>query len=248
MSKILLEVACANLQSVRAAVEGGADRIELCAALGAGGLTPSDGFIREALRISTVPVFVMIRPREGDFLYSEDEFKIMLQDLARCRELGVTGVVTGMLTAAGQVDKSQVARFLGSSGDMQVTFHRAFDLSRDAAESLRDLMESGVHRLLTSGMASSAPEGAECIRQLVLQSAGRLVVMAGAGVNPGNAADLVRKSGVSEVHLSGKMMQASAMTFRRAALSMGAPDADEYTLAVTDSRIIRSVREALDGI
>lgn len=248
MSKILLEVACANLQSVKAAVEGGADRIELCAALGAGGLTPSDGFIREALRISTVPVFVMIRPREGDFLYAEDEFEIMLHDLARCRESGVTGVVTGMLTTAGQVNKSQLTRFIEHAGDMQVTFHRAFDLSRDASDSLKDLTESGIHRLLTSGMAASAPEGAACIRQLVLQSAGRPVIMAGAGVKPDNVADLVRTTGVSEVHLSGKVTRASGMSFRRAALSMGVPDADEYSLAVSDSRIIRSVREALDGI
>lgn len=248
MSRVLIEVACTNMVSVGAAIEGGADRIELCAALGVGGITPSDGFIREALEKSSVPVFVMIRPREGDFLYSAEELEIMLKDVARCRSAGVPGIVTGMLTRDGRIDRAKAGRILEAAGDMAVTFHRAFDLSADAMQSFTDLVGLGFHRLLTSGMAASAPAGVDCIRELVVKSEGKLAVMAGAGVRPENAASLVRSTGVREVHLSGKVMMKSEMTFRRNHLAMGTPDTDDYLLPVTDSSVIRAVRKELDAL
>lgn len=241
-------MACANMASVKAATDGGADRIELCAALDAGGLTPSDGFIREALRFTSVPVFVMIRPREGDFLYSADEFEIMLKDIERCRSLGVPGIVTGVLNSDGRIDRHQAGRILDAAAGMAVTFHRAFDLSIDAQQSFSDLIELGFHRLLTSGMAASAPAGTDCIRQLVLASAGKITVMAGAGIRPENVSTIVKNTGVREVHLSGKALRHSKMTFRRGNLSMGAPDMDEYSISVTDQTVISAVRKALDNL
>ncbi|MFM2135780.1 MAG: Copper homeostasis protein CutC [Bacteroidota bacterium] len=248
MSRVLIEVACTNMVSVRAAIESGADRIELCAALGVGGITPSDGFIREALEKSSVPVFVMIRPREGDFLYSSEELEIMLKDVAMCRSAGVPGIVTGMLTKDGEIDKEKAKRIMEAAGDMSVTFHRAFDLSADAMQSLSDLVGLGFHRLLTSGMAASAPVGADCIRELVVKSDGKITVMAGAGVRPDNVASLVRSTGVREVHLSGKVMMKSGMSFRRDHLAMGTPDTDDYLLPVTDAAIIRALRKELDAL
>lgn len=236
------------MASLTAAVAGGADRIELCAALGAGGITPSEGFIRTALEKSPVPVFVMIRPREGDFLYSPEELEVMRKDVLLCRSLGVPGIVTGMLTADGGIDRDQACRMLDAAGPMEVTFHRAFDLSKNAQESFSVLVGIGFHRLLTSGMEASAPAGTACIRQLVNQSSGRLTVMAGAGVRPENVAALVRDTGVREVHLSGKTMMKSDMIFRRNRLSMGAADSDEYLLPVTDSEVIRAVRQELDAL
>lgn len=246
MSRIVLEVACANPASVQAAIQGGADRIELCAALGIGGLTPSEGFIRETLRLSSIPVFVMIRPREGDFLYTDEEFEVMLRDVDRCRALGVPGIVTGMLTPDGVVDRSRADLLIERAGTMQVTFHRAFDMSADASAALNEIIAAGFSRLLTSGMCAAAPEGADVIRKTVEQADRRIAVMAGAGVRPDNVADLVRSTGVREVHLSGKVVRPGGMVFRRTSLSMGTPESDEYSLPVTDLDVIRSVRSALD--
>ncbi len=243
-----LEVACGNMDSVHAAINGGADRIELCAALSVGGITPGDGFIRHAIEVSNVPVFVMIRPREGDFVYTQEEFEIMLKDITRCRELQVQGVVAGMLHPDGNIDVERSAKLVEAAGSMSVTFHRAFDLSKDPLVSLEAIIQCGFHRLLTSGQEYSAPTGAACISQLMKQNAGRIQIMAGAGVNAQNVVSLIQNTGVREVHLSGKTMIPGKMTFKRNTLTMGTPDSDEYSLAVTDPHQIQNVRTLLDSL
>ena len=245
---ITLEVACGNLASVHAAVNGGANRIELCAALGEGGLTPSDAFIRTVLKTVEVPVFVMIRPREGDFLYSESEFSLMLDEVDRCQGLGVTGIVAGFLCKDGSIDIRRSEKLVGNAGNMQVTFHRAFDLCNSDFEALEQLIDCGFTRLLTSGQESSAPNGADRIAALVQRASNRIQIMAGAGVNAENVVELIKRTGVREVHLSGKKMQRSAMEFTRTVLTMGKSDTDEYAIAVTDEQHIRTVRNLLDEI
>lgn len=247
-AKLTLEVACTNMESVQAAIRGGADRIELCAALSVGGITPSDAFIQQVLEVSSVPVFVMIRPREGDFLYSSVEFEIMLREVERCSMLGVPGIVTGLLNADGTVDVLRTKRLVQAAGTMAVTFHRAFDLSTDLSRSLEAIIETGCNRLLTSGMSSSALSGVACIRELVRLADGRIEIMAGAGISSENVSSIIRDTGVREVHLSGKRIADSPMSFRRPELSMGIPGADEYSLTITDEFVIRAIRTCLDSI
>jgi len=219
----LLEIAANSVASAFAAQEGGAGRVELCASLEEGGITPSHGTIglaREGLRI---PLYVLIRPRAGDFLYENAEIEVMLDDIAHCRELGCDGVVIGALTAEGEVDVEACALFLRAAGDMGVTFHRAFDLVPDRQAALETLIELGFERVLTSGGMPSAVAGASALARLVAQAGGRIVVMPGAGIEPGSVASLRQATRAREFHASAKRRLPSAM--RRTpgdALGMGA--------------------------
>ncbi|MFM9027421.1 MAG: copper homeostasis protein CutC [Bacteroidota bacterium] len=242
----ILEVACGNLASVVAASQGGADRIELCAALGAGGITPSFGFIDAARSITELPVYVMIRPREGDFLYDKAEIGSMVADVLMCRRSGVPGIVFGALTAEGEIDLEVCRRIMDAAGSMQVTFHRAFDLSKDPYASLEALCSLGVHRLLTSGQAPSAPLGSLLIKELVRVAKDRISIMAGAGVRPGNVEKLIKETGVNEIHLSGKQRVAGGMLFRRDHLAMGSDASQEYSLEITDKAQIHAIRAVID--
>jgi copper homeostasis protein len=245
---ITLEVACGNLASVKAAQAGGANRVELCAALGAGGLTPSDAFIRAAINLVDIPVFVMIRPREGDFLYSDEEFSLMLEEVERCKELGVPGIVAGFLKRDGSIDRERSEKLVAAAGKMEVTFHRAFDLSNSDIDSLDRIIDCGFTRLLTSGQQSAAPKGVACIAKLVQRANDKIKIMAGAGVNSSNVLELIQQTGVKEIHLSGKQNQRSAMEYVRPSLSMGNPEEDEYSIAVTDAGQIRAVRTLIDQL
>lgn len=198
----MLEICCGDLQSVRAAVEGGADRIELCSALSEGGLTPSYGLIASAREIAKdIKLHVLIRPREGDFVYTdEDEIACMAADVAMCAEIGADGVVIGALTPEGDIDMKLCQLLIASAEDLSVTFHRAFDRVADPAAALEKLIELGCDRVLTSGLASSALEGAEMLRSLNEQAAGRITILAGAGVTPDNGAEILARSGVKELH------------------------------------------------
>lgn len=245
---ISLEVACGNLASVHAAKSGGANRIELCAALGVGGLTPSEAFIRNAIKAVDIPVYVMIRPREGDFLYSQEEFELMLDEVNRCKELGVHGLVAGFLHADGTIDTKRAEKFVVAAGTLPVTFHRAFDLCNSDSIALEKIIDGGFARLLTSGQELSAMQGADRIADLVQKAGNRISIMAGAGVHAENVVELIRRTGVKEVHLSGKKNQQSAMNFIRTSLSMGNKAEDDYTIAVTDESQIRAVRTLIDAI
>ena len=245
---ITLEVACANVDSVLAATDGGADRIELCAALGVGGVTPSLGFVKEAKSITHLPVFVMIRPREGDFLYNNHEKSLMLNDISLCRDAGADGIVFGALDQFGNIDQSFCKEVLGQVGLMKVTFHRAFDLAKDPFESIKHLISLGIHRVLTSGQQPSALQGASLIKELQMNFGSSIAIMAGAGVRSNNVQELLQRTDINEVHLSGKSLVASQMQFRRNSLSMGAQGQDEYALEVTNLEQIRAMRLAIDAI
>jgi copper homeostasis protein len=215
---MLLEIAANSLASVEAAQAGGAGRVELCAALELGGLTPSHAQIALARECLRIPLHVLIRPRAGDFLYSDIECEVMLRDIETCVALGCDGVVLGVLDADGDVDVPRCRALIAAAGTLGVTFHRAFDLSRDPARALEAVVALGCARLLTSGARASAMEGAALIRDLVTQSNGRLVVMPGAGVTARNIAELAAATGAREFHASAKGRLPSGMRHRQARL------------------------------
>src|SRR5690349_22434158 len=199
---MMLEIAANSVASALAAQEGGAGRVELCTALELGGLTPSRAQIALARERLHIPLYVLIRPRAGDFLYSELECEVMQRDIETCAALGCDGVVLGVLDAEGNVDVMRCRALIAAAGTLGVTFHRAFDMSRDPARALEDIVALGCERVLTSGARASAVEGAALIRDLVVQANGRLAVMPGAGIAAQNIAALAAATGAREFHAS----------------------------------------------
>ncbi|MCM1031516.1 MAG: copper homeostasis protein CutC [Oscillibacter sp.] len=246
MKKCELEVCAYSLESCRAAKEAGANRVELCTAMYDGGTTPSAAMIRMARRITGgMELYVMIRPRGGDFLYSEEEFFQMQEEIRFVKEVGVDGVVLGILQADGRVDCERTARLVKLASPLKVTFHRAFDMTCNSREALEDVIECGCFRILTSGMHNTALEGMKVLRELVEQAYGRIQIMAGSGVNATNAR-LLQGTGVDALHMSGKSVRDSAMTFRNPQIFMGGvPGIPEYEIAYSDKRKIREVVDIL---
>ena len=199
MEQIKLEVCCGDMQSVLAAKEGGADRIELCRALEVDGLTPSAEMMAEAIGLG-IPVQVLIRPREGDFVYDEAEVETMLKEIRLAKRLGANGVVIGVLKPDGSIDEETIRRLVSEATGLSITFHRAFDVCSQPAEALEQIVSLGCHRLLTSGQAPSAEQGIPLIKKLVEQSGGRLIIMPGAGVNQENARRILSETGAHEIH------------------------------------------------
>ncbi|MHB1057186.1 MAG: copper homeostasis protein CutC [Rhodanobacter sp.] len=211
---MILEVAANSVASALAAQEGGAGRVELCTALELGGLTPSSGQVAMARERLAIPLYVLIRPRAGDFLYNDLEGETMQRDIEACAAAGCDGVVLGVLDADGRVDMPRCRALIAAAGSMGVTFHRAFDLAHDPLASLEDLIALGCERVLTSGGQASAPEGAELIRRLVELSAGRIAVMPGAGVEAANIGWLREATGATEFHASAKRQHPSGMRWQ----------------------------------
>lgn len=247
MSTPTLEICAGSWDSVLAARSGGAARVELCSGLTEGGLTPSVGFIRAACALGDVRVHVLIRPRGGDFLYTEAEVALMEDDICRAVEAGADGVVVGSLTPDGDIDTRQLRRWVRAAGGRDVTFHRAFDLCRCPEEALEAIIDSGCSRLLTSGQAATAEAGIPQLRRLVEQSAGRLSVMPGCGVGAGNAARILAATGAREIHASARRPVGSLMKFRHSGVSMGAPT-DEYTRLETSADEVRAILASFGGL
>ncbi len=199
---ISLEVCADSLTSIYAAEAGGANRIELCANLYEGGTTPCLAQIKQAKAKTKLKLNVIIRPRGGDFLYNNDEFELMKNDIATCGEIGCNGVVIGMLNADGTIDKERCAELIkiARTYGMEVTFHRAFDRSSDLFKALEDVIELGCERILTSGGEDTAPKGAPTIKKLVEQANERIIIMPGAGITESNIGELVRQTGLKEFH------------------------------------------------
>lgn len=243
----LLEVCCGDIASVEAARLGGASRVELCSALAGGGVTPSAGFIARARAIAgaDMKVHVLIRHREGDFVYTTDEIEIMHRDIAEAGRLGADGVVIGALTPEGDIDMDACRRMLEARGDMSVTFSRAFDLCRNPKKALEQVIELRCDRLLTSGLEPSAEEGITTLARLNAAAGGRVILLAGAGVNAANAPRIIKEAGVREVHASARESIGSTMIWRSPKVKMGAPGSDEYSRKTTT---VRAVREIVDNI
>ena len=238
----IIEIATADFNTTRSAVEGGADRIELCAALTEGGTTPSQGMIKKCREQFSVQLFPIIRPRGGDFLYNDEEFDIMFGDVRLCKELGCDGVVIGLLKSDGRIDRSRTAKLVELAYPMEVTFHRAFDRCRDPFEALEQLIDMGCQRILTSGQQPAAPEGAELIAQLVKSADERIIIMPGSGVRPDNIAELARVTGAREFHSSLRDKEKSRMDFIHPAF---ANSSESYSNPAIDPKQVKALRQAL---
>lgn len=244
---INMEVCANSLSSALAAQEGGAVRVELCDNLSEGGTTPSYGQIALAKKLLDVRVYPIIRPRGGDFLYSDLEFELMRADISICRSLKCDGVVIGILKADGSVDKERCAELIELAGPMGITFHRAFDMSNDLFTAMEDIIGLGCERILTSGGAASALQGAEVLTALIRQAEDRISIMPGAGINTGNIVDLVKQTGVREFHASARKAVKSSMEFRNQGLNMGAVQ-DEFSYDLTDSHTVKTLIELANSV
>lgn len=199
-----LEVCCADINSVYAAIEGGADRIELCTGLSEGGTTPSSALIKAAVD-SGIPVHVLIRPRSGDFVYNDAEKKIILNDIRHARRIGVRAVVIGALTSDGDVDENFLAECIRAADGIKVTFHRAFDCCKNPFGAIDTLIKYGVDYILTSGMAESACAGADMLRQMNIYAGNKIKIIAAAGINSKNVAHIASVTGCDEFHASARI-------------------------------------------
>ena len=198
----MLEICTGSLESIYAAIEGGAERVEVCAALEVGGLTPSEGYLREALAIPGIRKHVLIRPRSGDFCYTPAEIRMILSDIRLCRELGADGVVVGALRPDGSLDYDACRRFAEAAEGMSLTFHRAFDECADPFAAMEQLIDLGYHRILTSGQAPRAEQALPLLRDLVRQAAGRITIMPGSGVTPQNVRHILETTKATDIHAS----------------------------------------------
>jgi copper homeostasis protein len=245
MTGLITEICIDSVDGAIAAAEAGAARVELCANLLEGGTTPSLGLIETTIARARLPVQVMIRPRGGDFLYSEIEIEMMLRDIAAAKAARAGGVVFGCLTADGRIDARQSEQLIAAARPLSVTFHRAFDVARDPVEALRILIALGADRLLTSGQEPNALEGAPLIRRLIELAAGRLVVMPGGGITARNVGRIVGETGASEIHFAALSEAPSGMSYRNPHVFMGgALRPAEYARLVTTKAGIRAVIDA----
>ena len=235
---------CANsVESCVEAQRGGAERVELCAGIPEGGTTPSYGDIVMARKLLiTTKLHVIIRPRGGDFLYSDLEREIMLEDVRMARRLGVDGVVFGVLTSDGDIDMDFMRQLMAESEGMSVTFHRAFDVCCTPFVSLEQIIELGCDRILTSGQMPKAEDGVDLLKQLVEKAGDRIIIMPGCGVNAGNIVKIAQITGAKEFHFSARSKHESGMQFRKSRVSMGGSVMiDEYSRDVTDELIVKDI-------
>jgi copper homeostasis protein len=210
---LLLEVIAFDIGSCQLIERAGGGRIELCANPAEGGTTVSYGMIKAAREAVNIPVFPIIRPRGGDFLYSNAEFDIMVQDVKHCKEIGMDGVVFGFLDAAGNVDKEKTSRLAAIAYPMEVTFHRAFDHSREPMEALEDIIACGCNRILSSGTADVASNGLALLKKMVAAAADRIIILPGSGIRANNIAAIARETGLQEFHTSARKQLIPAGSF-----------------------------------
>ena len=240
-SPLVFEACVANVESALLAEQSGASRIELCNVLGAGGITPSAGLVQQVIARISIPVHVLIRPREGDFLYSDDEFEAMQKDIHVCKASGAKGIVTGILKSNGSVDMERCKILIEAARPLPVTFHRAFDLTSDAFTSLEEIIQLGCTRILTSGQRASAEYGAGFISGLIKQANGRIILMPGGGINENNISQIRKISGATEFHLSARAIRHSKMQYRNEFVITSGEEVDEYSHDVLDPDIFRQV-------
>lgn len=199
--QVIVEICATSVQSVKNAEKSGAHRIELCSELAVGGITPSYGLIKEVLKQTSLPVFVLIRPRSGDFTYSKDEFEAMRSDIQICKELGCKGIVSGILNVDYSLDRERTKELIEFSKPLEFTFHRAFDWVKKPEESIQTLIELGAHRILTSGQSESAEKGLNTLTQWKKLVENRLTILPGGGINPENVPKF-KQAGFTEIHAS----------------------------------------------
>ena len=237
-----IEIATTDFNTTKAAVEGGANRIELCCGLAEGGLTPSLGQIKMCRELFTVQLFPIIRPRAGDFLYNDEEFDIMLEDVKLSKQLDCDGVVIGILNKDGSIDVERVEKLIETAYPLEVTFHRAFDRCRDPFEALEQLINIGCSRILTSGQQPTAPLGIELIRKLVEAADERIIIMPGSGVRPDNIIELAERTKAREFHTSLRSKIKSKMDYIHPAFALSE---ESYSNHHIDSKQVKELKKIL---
>ncbi|NBT07918.1 MAG: copper homeostasis protein CutC [Chitinophagia bacterium] len=215
MSKIKLEIAVFSVEAALAAIEAGADRIEFCENPLEGGTTPSFGSLSTLISLTSKSVFPIIRPRGGDFLYSQNEFNSIRSDVLMARKLDYPGIVIGLLNADGSIDIEKTKRLVDLASPMEVTFHRAFDRCKDPFKALEDIISTGCKRILTSGQVPNAADALPLLKKLIQQAGDRIIVMPGSGVRSNNIKEIIQATGAKEVHSSARQMQASQMNYTK---------------------------------
>lgn len=244
-----LEICVDSVESAVNSQDGGADRVELCDNLAEGGTTPSYGTITSARENLAIALHVIIRPRGGDFLYTDSEFDIMRRDIEICGESGVDGIVIGLMRADGTIDVERTLKLAELAHPMSVTFHRAFDMCADPVKGLEDIISTGASRVLTSGQKNKVSEGAGLIKSLVRQAGKRIIIMPGCGLNESNIAEIAVFTGAREFHLTARQVVESGMTFRRKGIYMGGvPDIPEFSRKVADADKIKNIVSILKMI
>jgi copper homeostasis protein len=239
---MICEICVDSVAGVRAANAAGAARVELCASLIEGGITPSRGMIRAARRIDGIKLHVIIRARGGDFLFSDDEFAVMAADIETAKAEGADGVVIGQLTADGLIDVAHTRMLMGLARPMAVTFHRAFDMTPDPFAALETLVELGIDRVLTSGQEASVLEGLPLITELVKRAGDRIIIMPGGGITARNVDRIVTAAKPREIHFAALELETGGMRFRRGHVFMGGElRPPEYDRLATSEATIRAV-------
>ena len=238
----LIEIATTDFATTRSAVVGGADRIELCAALAEGGTTPSYGTIRQCRESFDVPIFPIIRPRSGDFLYTAEEFRLMMHDVLACKQLGCDGVVIGLLEKDGSIDIHRTQKLVEAAYPLEVTFHRAFDRCANPYEALEQLIKIGCQRILTSGQKPTVMEGLDILVELVKAADDRIIIMPGSGVRKENIKLLAEKTGAIEFHSSLRSKADTKMEFIHPAF---ATSEESFINPFIHSEEVKALRTAL---
>jgi copper homeostasis protein len=242
---VTLEICVDSPQSALAAQRGGADRLELCASLFDGGTSPSAGMIATVRGLAKIDLYVMIRPRSGDFCYSDDEFAAMQRDTAMAKQLRADGVAFGILNYDGTVDATRCRELLHQARPLQATFHRAFDMTRDLPQALQDIIALGFDRVLTSGGEQQVHDAIPAVRRLLEIASNRISLMIGSGIRSDNVRELISQTGVRELHASARHIEASAMQFRNEKIRMGTLPDQEYQRAVVDEEEVRRLVRVL---
>jgi copper homeostasis protein len=243
---VKLEICANSFTSALAAQNGGAHRVELCENMAEGGTTPSYAQIKLCKENLNIEVWPIIRPRGGDFLYTELEFNLMKEDIKICKSLGCDGIVIGILKTNGEIDILRCAELIELAKPMPVAFHRAFDMSNNLAKALEDLINLGVVRVLTSGAANTALNGVEVIKKLVKQAQNRIEIMPGAGVNPKNISQILKTTGATNIHSSARVSVESKMEFRNPVTKMGTIT-EEYAYQQTSVNVVEQLIENISN-
>ncbi len=239
-----LEICVDNFESFSTAIKFGADRIELCSSLREGGLTPSYAFMEASLKINA-PVFMMIRPRACDFLYTEAEIEVMSRDIYAAKKLGAPGVVFGVLTADGELNAPVMKALAKEAAGMQMTCHRAFDQVRDPFLAVDTLVDLGFHRILTSGQAENPYDGMDMLTKVVAYAHKRIGIMA-AGVTPETVKEIITKTGIDEIHSAASTYRTSAMRYVKSEAQMG--HGEDFMLNVVDGNLVSGIKANSVGL
>lgn len=241
MSKIKLEIAVFSVEAALAAIEAGADRIEFCENPLEGGTTPSFGSLATLISLTSKPVFPIIRPRGGDFLYTKNEFNAMRSDVLMARKLDYPGIVIGLLNQDGSIDVERTKRLVDLANPMEVTFHRAFDRCKDPFKSLEDIISTGCKRILTSGQVPNAADAQPLLKKLVEQAGDRIIIMPGSGVRSNNIKEIIESTGAKEIHSSARKMLPTQMLYFKATMQ------EELLSTGVDADEIKKMLEQLQG-